>query len=314
MNPLKLAVVVLDGGTWRNMTSRTMPWMRSAIDYPAELFSPQPITVPSFQTLFTGVLPEVHGVTGWLRPDGSLVRSTDLQVPYIWESDAWKHSYGLVSFPLTFPIKVTPNLKFAMCGFDAPMLDSAAKVVHPLDLDTTGMSLDVLHEIRVNPQTEQQVVSKRSIYYHSISMMALRFLRTLEWCRRYTPDVLFITVSEWDRMAHFCYRQKPLLDTFLQILDKQLQWFLYQLYPQRVIIMSDHGFCDRDDPAGAYYCEHEAKGGLGPNMEGVHDQLGIFATINSHGDTAEGYKWAVNNQLQPTQIVGIISEMLQGGM
>ena len=270
---MKLLVIIIDGGTWRVLDKYCLPFIQS-FQQRAILHSPIPITQPATATMFTGKEPHEHGLESFTK-NGRLLTRKNLNVPYVWENINACH--GIVNIPGTYPIVTTSKTKLLVCGFDSPGHNTKGfKTYYPDYLPMDGYYFDLLHELKLHPNNEQKVIDKKTILKWCIETLNARILSCIQWWKIFSDIKLYIiSLTEFDRLMHFCFGIEEYEKEFLVTQDHYIEQLNYFCQPDNILIVSDHGFCGKDDTEnGKYYLEHMPK--LGPNMEGVHSHDGII--------------------------------------
>jgi len=279
---VKLLVIGADGFAFRMLQrfGSKMPFLKAICEQAqwGQLISIapggayQPFTGPAWATLYTGVLPETHGITtgGWLLEH---MNYADIKTITIWEIIQETYRLGLFTMPMTYP--PFPLNGWIVSGFPAPA--EMAKCVYPRDI------LGALPQhFRIDYCDGREEYVWRSNYDRSTQLEILRVQvnTAITLAGMHPVDVLAFGTTILDRYGHVypLYQNRflariPLrlalpqnnlltgsilnmvskcVDSHLKTceellegytaLDQALQTLYEQLNPEMLFLFSDHGF------------------------------------------------------------------------
>ena len=107
------------------------------------------------------------------------------------------------------------------------------------------------------------------------------FFKSLEILKKKKPKVFIVVFSALDRIQHFHWGE-PLVLSWYQKIDKILG--VLQNYSEKLIIISDHGFCGIGEARTRTLSEKNEKG---EKLKGDHHQDAILITKNINYDIKE---------------------------
>lgn len=250
-SPPKTILIGLDGGDFRILDplisdgrlptiarlarNGTRGFLRSTV--PAN-------TVPSWNSIFTGVNPGKHGVIDFLvRMDKKYIIATSRlrAVPSIWKilSRRGKRLI-IVNEPVTYPPEEINGVM--LTGFATP--PGAQDYAYPrevsevVDKVTDGYSpeLEFGYEDlfrKDKPKAIQLVTEFAQKHYKATMHLA----HNHEW------DLLSVTFTSTDRLQHFCYDDEETISRHYEMLDSMIKDICNLSSDANVFIISDHGFC-----------------------------------------------------------------------
>ncbi len=250
----RLVVVGIDGvplTLLEELTSRgVMPAMRALRSWrpPRELLSVLPtVSSAAWTSFMTGLHPPRHGIMGFVNkepgsydvvfPRREHIRGRLLQ-EIVSDSGGTVFSMGV---PVTYP---PPRLRgVAISCFLAPSLE---KAVWPPEELATLRSLGYLMD------ADPLVAHEDRVRFMGLVREALE--RRIATVEHYFPrawDLFLVHVMETDRLHHFYWRDyedpsSSFHEEFFALyarLDRLFEWLANELDPERLVILSDHGFC-----------------------------------------------------------------------
>ena len=248
-------VIGLDGATWNLLD----PWIlenklptfkrliKSGIKGVLKSTIPS-WTSPALPSLYTGMNPGNLGVFSFIKPDGSLVSSTDIKYPTIWNIlDTYNFKSCIVNIPMTFPPERLNGIM--ICG---PYLPSyKCDYTYPKDLkrriglfQDEELDKEISEKLR-NPKRYHQdlleIVTKRTERRYNV-------FKQLNLENEY--DFSFYWISGTDAIQHFCWDYKETILRFYTKVDEILGDVI-ETFPERnIIVLSDHGF---ESPAEEFF-------------------------------------------------------------
>jgi len=249
-----------------------------------ESYCEVPWTGPAWTTIYTGLLPEEHGVIdGWGRPiEGSKTFAT-CEAKYVWDELAEKGlTVGLFNLPVTYPPRPIPKSlsssnppqegekegcrNWMVSGFPAP---DPAK--HPVtwpgflqsELVAEG---DLIRRYFTDPiqfftckirgQDEAEMGAWYNLALDSGEELVSEVVETvsrhqlqvgLRLFKNHPTDVAFCQFSFLDRIGHlfwFSDSNRERTDRWYRLVDEFVGALMKEHKPENVLIVSDHGFQD----------------------------------------------------------------------
>jgi len=278
---MKMVVLGIDGLSYRpfsrpnhnfrnlkRIQSRSKWGILESVDSTPQI----PHTGPAWSSLYTGVNPEMHGVTegGWLLDHKGY---SDLQVNTIFQLISKKYTLGIFTMPITYPVDVSIN-GWMVSGFPSPSINPDC--IYPPQL------LDWLK----TEEVDYDLFSGKTINHHELndveSLIHEKTRCIKKLYQRHPVDILFLGYTFVDKLSHeIPMTTKRFLGCFIYYLQHQpSKWilkifeelkhatldFLYPIsqemlsvynlvdnlvgdvydyfQPDYFIICSDHGFCN----------------------------------------------------------------------
>ena len=262
----KLLFVALDGASHRVAERLNLfPALEKGLLWSIPAEDDQPHTGPSFASMYTGLLPEEHGITqgGWLI---SHKNWTHLQALTIWEQ---LPSVGLMTLPITWPVKRING--WMISGFPAP--DNARACFYPAELREGfgGVTVDYLNGDRAVSPKHPELVEHPDILK---GLAQARVGYCLELVKRYPVEVVAIGFTLLDRIQHQVPQDHPAIGELYRFAASLVGDLIELLRPEKVLIASDHGF----HPTSTW---HDREGLWASNYvePGPHSILDIYSYI-----------------------------------
>lgn len=198
-----------------------------------------PWTPSAWPSIYTGVNPGEHGVTGFVGYDGYdwHVVNNDL----VEEHSIWRilGSHDLTSVVVNAPVTHPPS------EFDGALVPGFTGPENP-DCHPSGLLEELREEIgeyRVYPRytrgTQELSDAEKMEEYESLIGMrgaAFRYLTD-----RFTPDFGFVQFQKTDTVFHEFDGEEDKVNTVYETVDDELDAILDACDPQRIFIVSDHG-------------------------------------------------------------------------
>lgn len=293
---MKLLCIGIDGFSYRmveryknDYLSRLMDGSRFGISESLLTDKPFPMTGPNWATLYTGVEPEIHGITddGWLLEN---LKYQDIRVNTVFDIIDRHLTQALMTLPLTYP--AFPVNGWMISGFPTP--NSLKNCFYPEEVGSLlpsdfkvsyakcvkGMGWDRINDNR----TKEGLKSD----FHNLARSHVEAFKDI--FRERKTAFAFIGLTYIDRMNHlFIQEDSRLRDAYREVfaLIEDLVEFCR---PDNMLICSDHGFeADRreHDPYGFYLIRSERFSGgrkdipitgIAPSILkilGLDDELGV---------------------------------------
>lgn len=266
---IKLLILGFDGMSYRSIMSliKELPSLQdltqsSQYGLLRSIKNPDdglPHTGPCWSTIYTGVLPQNHGVTegGWLLSQKGY---SDIKTKTIWEIINEKFKLGLMTMPITYP--AFPIEGWMISGFPSP--PNFEKCVYPnklIELVPKDFKIDYVegsssgigierYRYTFNP-VEQDLIEESKIYLSE------------KLAQKYPTEVIAIGLTFLDRYGH-TYPQylennnlHPYTRHAYRKVNHYLKLTLEKFNPENIVICSDHGFEKFGIPSN---CQHDDAG------------------------------------------------------
>jgi len=206
-------------------------------------------------SLFTGKNPAKTGVfylyslsKGDLRTGAPLANLSQVGQPTLWEVlNLYGLRTGVVNVPCTYPPR--PLDGFMISGFLAPRARGA--YYYPPEVGEVlreyGYEVDLdFEKVGIGPSTDSRAVDKRRVLEEQERITEARVKVALELARRYQVDFLFIIIKGTDNIQHLFWTDKRALGAYYAFVDGEIEE-LYEGYgPTHLIVVSDHGFHEKE--------------------------------------------------------------------
>lgn len=232
-----------------------------------ESYSDNPWTGPAWTTIYTGVLPEVHGVTdGWGRAIADSEAFPTPSASYIWDDLAHDGlSVGVFNMPITYPpVSMEGRGSWLVSGFPSPDPDkhditspSLSEQILVADGDLIGRyytdpiqfftctvmgqddaRMGAWHGIALDSGEEKVSEIIETISRHQLQVCLRLF-------KNHPVDVGFCQFSFLDRIGHlfgFTQDESERVERWYGLVDEFVGTLMDELKPEKWIIVSDHGF------------------------------------------------------------------------
>lgn len=217
-----------------------------------------PPDAPNWATIYTGVGPDVHGLTREPAP-GAPLGLADLKVPSIWEVLPPEMKVGLVSIPLGCPPPKLPG--WSIAGYPGGLLDRS--MVHPPDNLLRVLATGYRSDYILNPfdqQTYTQRVGqdiRQEAFLYQIDRNKLAAAMRMP-----TVDVLVVGFTALERMQNaFDLAHHATFQAYQQVYG-WIESTLSALRPLEYAVLSQRGYAHRDclPQGGGFYCLSWLKG------------------------------------------------------
>ena len=210
----------------------------------APLISTLPFnTLPAWTSIFTGVNPGKHGITGFtIRENGQykLANSKYRMVDSLW---IILHRYGvkqiIVNEPVTYPPEKINGIM--LTGFSTPLQNK--NFAHP------SFIIDEINRICNNYEPElpfgfERVIAKdKDKGFRLISRFAEKTFKAAKYlAENYSWNMLSVIFTSTDRLQHFYFHDIKYIRDHYQYLDGFIKEIISIESESNVIIVSDHGF------------------------------------------------------------------------
>ena len=234
-------------GVWGNLTS----------------VSP-PMTGCAWPSFFTGMEPANHGFDENTRrfEDMSYL---DVKVPKLWEYlNAEEYSAGMLNIPLAYPLG--PLDGYMVPGRFGPI---------------TRITDNVRELFEGYRQYPIQAETSEAFLKDQIEVDSQLLNYTLKAAKAIPTDFLGVVFNSSDMMGHWFWGNDGVLQDTYSFLNNILRKLIDEIQPDNIIIMSDHGMNDKEDPLTEDF--HNLLAGKGDkvhlNMLGWHQYDGVFLAM-----------------------------------
>ncbi|MFB0559701.1 MAG: alkaline phosphatase family protein [Candidatus Lokiarchaeia archaeon] len=245
MNSLRVCVVGLDGGTWNVIKPLIgkLPTFKKLIENGVcgELESTHPFfTSPAWKSFSTGMNPGKLGAYGWLELKNRKMKvnlSTSFKRKEIWDYLGEKgYKCVVINMPQTYPPKRINGVMISgFPGFDSGHYTYPKELKHELIKK---------FDYRISPKDEL-LLDKNKVIQEIIDLIKKRFLVAKYLWKIEKPSFLNLTIYYIDKVQHFFWNRKDILEKVWKVIDEELANLHDQIGEESYLfIISDHGFTD----------------------------------------------------------------------
>jgi predicted AlkP superfamily phosphohydrolase/phosphomutase len=245
---LKLLWIGVDGFSFRMVEktrnryfSALMNDSRYGISVSEFTDEPVPYTGPNWASLYTGVVPEKHGITdaGWLLEN---MKYQDIKVNTVFDIIDKHYTQALMTLPLTYPAFDVNG--WMISGFPTP--DSLDDCYFPEDIGALlGKKFKISHAKCTRGMSWDSITDpkKKMKFKERFFYLAKSHIETFKniYSKRNT-EIAFVGLTYIDRMNHiFTQKDTALVESYAEmyaILEELISFYR----PDNLILCSDHGF------------------------------------------------------------------------
>lgn len=200
-------------------------------------------TVPSFNSIFTGVTPGNHGIIDFqIRENGriKLQSSRDRGVPTLWSIlSALGKRVIVVNEPVTFPPEQLVN-GIMITGFATPPRNR--NFIHPAELRDEVDAASGGYVPELDDLNDVFALGKANGVKTITDFAVKNYKAAMYLARRYPWDLLSVIFTSTDRLQHFCMDDMDIIQSHYELLDSMMADICGLDAEANVIVVSDHGF------------------------------------------------------------------------
>lgn len=200
-------------------------------------------TLPSWNSIFTGVNPGKHGITDFMLREGDGFRIANASyrtVDPIWRIISDRNIRQIVvNEPVTFPPLAINGVMVS--GFSVPPGERSYCSPHGIQLELDEACGRYMPELP--PQFESTIAHDRSLGMEMIDHFARStFDATMYLMRKYEWQLLATIFTSTDRFQHFYLDDQNAIRAHYKLLDGFIKRILDESPDANVMLLSDHGF------------------------------------------------------------------------
>lgn len=202
---------------------------------------PIPLTGPNWATLYTGAIPEVHGITdaGWLLENK---KYQDIRVNTVFDIVDRRLTQSLMTLPLTYP--AFPVNGWMVSGFPSPK--SLKDCFYPEEIGgllAPGFAIDLAKCARGMSWDRIEDRAVKLKLKDTFLGLARGHVATFKKIQQARPtEIAFVGLTYIDRMNHlFTQEQEPLAEAYREVFE-MIDDLIRFCRPDHLIVCSDHGF------------------------------------------------------------------------
>jgi len=230
--------------------------------------SPVPNTPAGWSSIYTGVMPEDHGIKDWTdnwyddKQTNKLSTYIDLKVEPFWKFLVNEHRVGLFNLPCTYPVVPEDRCTFHVAGFPtANWLGSEHYIgdqypwcypdslVYDHEIIPEDYKVDVTDVQLDHGGLQLSYKNFEEVYYPSLLKIENQHERVFnDLVNLFNIDIGFIVFQHIDRLMHWLpcvpdaeYRNS-LVRSCLTRVDNIMEELWRTHTPENMIICSDHGW------------------------------------------------------------------------
>lgn len=238
---MKVAIVVLDGGTWNLL----YPWIKkNRLPNFSKIIKRgvygnlrsviPPITIPAIPAFYTGKNPGKIGLYGFTKDNASLVSSFDIKDKCIWDFlGELELKSALINLPLTYPPKKVNGI--LITGYPTPSYDKT--YTYPSSLSER---LDFPGDIVSNERFYVKDIDNLADEQIEITRKRFDIAKRLVGESDYQFSILFIKGT--DVLQHVIWDKQEDILKYYEFLDKIIKEWIDLNKGANFFIISDHGF------------------------------------------------------------------------
>jgi len=250
MDKNKVILIGIDGCTFRILWPLTrdgyLPSFLEIIENGCHtnLISTLPFnTLPAWTSIFTGVNPGKHGITGEvIRENGQykLASSRDRAVDSLWSILTRHHiKQVIVNEPVTFPPEKVHGIMIT--GFSTP--PQSRDFVYPVSLRDEIEKISHGYETDLPLGFDQVIARSKSKGFQLITRFAKKIIKTAKYLySNYDWQLFSVIITSTDRLQHFYFGDHQSITSHYQLLDSFINYVISHSDDANIIVVSDHGF------------------------------------------------------------------------
>jgi len=200
-------------------------------------------SLPAWTSIFTGVNPGKHGVTGFIiRENGEfkIANNSYRMVDNLWTVlSRYSIRQIIVNEPVTYPPEKVNGIM--LTGFLTPL--QSENFVYPLDIKDEINKLCSEYRTDLPFGLEKVIAKDKHKGFELINKFANNIFKVTKYLgTNYEWDLLSVIFTSTDRLQHFYYSDTQYMKSHYELIDRFISDIINREPNANVIMISDHGF------------------------------------------------------------------------